>query len=316
LAGAVETEVLTRASGARAAVAFEANAWWSAALLDGAGRAGVTRAVLNHNSHPPGAGAVADEVLGRLFAQRAANELVDQAGIWSPAAMAWPARVQLGAANVCLQPVRLDYPSQVCGSEPGRPFRVLHAGNYQNWSDFFPWVAETSGEYLEGMEHLANGMAGVEGIELTFRVRPKREVDAEALKARLRHQSNVSVCDTEQDFLEQLASCDLLVSHFSTTVEQALQMGKPVLLWGSTQRYAQFPGRETPPSQDSRAAVYAVRRAEALPAMLSAIRAAHVGRPLTAAECAPYCHPGGADSMAQWIHRVLGTRSLSKGQRA
>jgi hypothetical protein len=311
-----ETEVLTRASGARAAVAFEANAWWSAALLDGAGRAGVTRAVLNHNSHPPGAGAVADEVLGRFFAQRTFNELVDEAGIWSPAAMAWPAQAQLGAANVRLQPVRLDYPSQVCGSEAGRPFRVLHAGNYQNWSDFFPWVAETSGEYLEGMEHLADGMAGLAGIELTFRVRPKREVDAEALRARLRPQANVSVCDTEQDFLEQLASCDLLVSHFSTTVEQALQMGKPVLLWGSTARYAQFPGRETPPNPDSRAAVYVVRRAETLPAMLSAIRAAHVGRPLTAAECAPYRHPGGADSMTQWIHRVLGIPSSLQGQRA
>lgn len=316
LAATSETEVLTRASGVRAAVAFEANAWWSAALLDGAGRAGVTRAVLNHNSHPPGAGAVADEVLGRLFAHRTFNELVDEAGIWSPTAMAWPTQSKLGAANTRLQPVRLDYPSQVCGSEAGRPFRVLHAGNYQNWSDFFPWVAETSGEYLEGMERLANGMSGLEGMELTFRVRPKREVDAETLRARLRPQPNVLVCDTEQDFLEQLASCDLLVSHFSTTVEQALQMGKPVLLWGSAQRYAQFSGRETPPSPDSRAAVYVVRQAEALPSMLAAIRTAHARRPLTNAECAPYRHPEGAVSVTEWIRRVLGTSSLLQGQQA
>lgn len=315
LAAASETEVLTRASGARAAVAFEANAWWSAALLDGAGRAGVTRAVFNHNSHPPGAGALADEVLGRLFAQRTFNELVDDAGIWSPAAMSWRAQAQQeGAAGTRLQPVRLDYPSQGLRPEAERPFRVLHAGNYQNWSDFFPWIAETSGEYLEGMERLANGVSGLEGMELMFRVRPKREVDAEVLRARLRPQPNVSVCDTEQDFLEQLAGCDLLVSHFSTTVEQALQMGKPVLLWGSAQRYAQFPGRETPPSPDSRAAVYVVRQAEALPAMLTAIRVAHQGRPLTAAECAPYRHPDGADSMTQWIRRVLGTPSSPQGQ--
>jgi hypothetical protein len=316
LGATYETEALTRASGARAAVAFEANAWWSAALLDGAGRAGVTRAVLNHNSHPPGAGAMADEVLGRLFAQRTFNELVDETGIWSSAAMTWPEQANFGAPpNTCLQSVRLDYLPPVCGSEVGRPFRVLHAGNYQNWSDFFPWVAETSYEYLEGMEHLANSMEGLDGIELTFRVRPKREVDADTLRVWLRPQSNVSVCDTGQDFLEQLASCDLLVSYFSTTVEQALQMGKPVLLWGSTQRYAQFPGRETLPSLDSRAAVYVVRRADALPAMLSAIRAAHLGRPLTAAECAPYRHPVGADSMTQWLHRVLGIPSSLEGLR-
>ncbi len=316
LAAASDTEALVRASSVRAAVAFEANAWWSAALLDGAGRAGVRRAVFNHNSHPPGAGAVADELLGRLFAHRTCNELVDDAGIWSPSAMQWAERYQMGERNTRLQPVRLDYPTLVPQFGANRAFRVLHAGNYQNWSDFFPLVAETSGEYLKGMERLADAVSGLEGVELTFRVRPKREVDAAALRARLRSQANVLVCDTEENFLGQLAKCDLLVSHFSTTVEQALQMGKPVLLWGSTQRYSQFPGRETLPSPNSRAAVYVVRRAEALPAMLAAIRAAHSGRPLTDAECEPYRHPEGTFNIIQWIRRVLSTPSPPLTHRA
>jgi hypothetical protein len=309
LAAVSETEVLTLACGARAAVAFEANNWWSAAVLDGAGRAGVTRAVFNHNSHPPGGGGGADEVLGRLFAHRTCNELVDEAGIWSPAAMRWEVRSLAGGGNTQLQPVKIQYPKPKPPNEIDR-FRVLHAGNYQNWSDFFPWVAETSTEYLSGIERLAEVVSGMEGVQIVFRVRPKREVDHQTVRTRLLSQRNITVCGIEQNFLEQLSECDLLICHFSTTVEQALQMGKPVLLWGSSERYTQFKARETPPSYYSRAPVYAVRHASKLPAMLAAIREAHFGRPLTEAECAPYCHPEGSYNMNQWVRKVLGLDRL------
>src|SRR5690606_20835997 len=138
-----------------------------------------------------------------------------------------------------------DYPASDSRPDAGRPFRILHAGNYQNWSDYFPWVSETSEEFLSGIERLARASAAVEGIEIVFRIRPKREVDAETLRRRLKARPNLRICDTEEDFLQQLADSDLLVAHFSTTVEQALQMGKPVLLWGSARRYRQFEGRIT-----------------------------------------------------------------------
>ena len=102
---------------------------------------------------------------------------------------------------------------------------------------------------------------------------------------------NVTLSRGEDDFLREMAASDLLVSHFSTTVEQALQMGKPVLLWGSTRRYCQFPARWEPPSAGSRSAVYAVRDAADLPAMLAAIRLHHSGKPLSDEEVAPFRNP-------------------------
>ena len=61
---------------------------------------------------------------------------------------------------------------------------------------------------------------------------------------------------TGGSFLDDLANADLLVSYCSTTIEEALQARRPVLMWGGTRRYSHLPARETVPSPGSRAAVY------------------------------------------------------------
>jgi hypothetical protein len=305
LALSSEGEDLIKLSGAQAVFAFEANAWVSAAVLEGAGRAGIIRAVLNHNTHPLGRRAVANEVLCRMFGQRTCNELVDWAGIWSPAALGWSKDKCLFGKSVHMQPVQADYRRLKTREKTDGIFRVLHAGTYLNWSDFIPWVLETAHEYLTGMEQLATAASGMDDLELIVRVRSKPEVDSGVVQAKLGGKPNVSVCDASENFLDQLAQCDLLVSHFSTTVEQALQMGKPVLLWGRTNRHTQFPGSDTPPTPETRSAVYVVRRAEDLPRMLTAIQMAHAGRPLTDAECAAFKHREDTASVAQWVRSVL-----------
>lgn len=288
----------------RAVFGFEANSWLSAALYEAAGRVGVRRVALNHNSQPPSGNPVADSVLSTLFTHRTSNPLVDIAGLWSPFALDWKTNFNPHGTQSLRQPVNFEHqPPKPPGNED-RPFRILHAGNYQNWSEYFPWISETSDEFLHGMERLAAAVENVEGVELIFRVRPKKEVDAQTLRSRLKIHPNVVICGTEEDFLRQLADCDLLVAHFSTTVEQALQMGKPVLLWGNTRRYRQFPGRGTPPDRDSRAAVYAVSREQDLPRMLAAIRDAHHGRPLTPEESRPYRFPE-APSLTDWTRSIL-----------
>lgn len=288
LALATEGSAVLEALHARCTISYEANSFLATALLEAAGDIGTRRVVFNHNSQPPSGSAIADSVLGTLFRHRTWNPLVDVAVLWSPASRQWTHGQASDRTPPVAQPIRLQYPVLNKGKRQRGPFRILHAGNYQNWADFFPWVAETADEYLSGIEALATVVEKLEDIELIVRVRPKREVDAAAVAAQLDKRRNVVVCDTSQDFLEQLANSDLLVCHFSTTVEQALQMGKPVLLWGSTARYRQFESREIAPSGSSRSAVYAVQHAGQLPAMLIAIRGAHYESDLSAEEIAAY----------------------------
>lgn len=267
LAVITEGARLMRILAAPSATSYEANSWISASLMDAAKKAGAARVIFNHNSNPPSGSPPAAAVLDTLFSQRTCNRLVDVAAFWSPVS---GQRDLGGLVRKC--DVRLAYPAAQNSRQPGRPLRILHAGNYQNWSDFFPWIAETADEYMDGLSALADAVERLDGVELTIRVRPKREVDSQVVLSRLGQRRNVVVCGVEQDFLEQLADSDLLVAHFSTTVEQALQMGKPVLLWGSADRYTQFPGQETPPAGTLNDSVYAVRDAAALPAMLAGLR--------------------------------------------
>ncbi|EJL91683.1 hypothetical protein PMI15_00040 [Polaromonas sp. CF318] len=258
---------LMRMLAAPSATSYEANSWISASLMEAAGNAGAARVIFNHNSNPPSESPTAAAVLDVLFSQRTCNRLVDVAALWSPVT---GKREFHGMARK--YDVRLAYPTAPKRRQPGEPLRILHAGNYQNWSDFFPWIAETADEYMDGLSALADAVEQLDGVELTIRVRPKREVDSQVVLSRLGHRRNVVVCGVEQEFLEQLADSDLLVAHFSTTVEQALQMGKHVLLWGSADRYTQFPAQEAPPAGTLNDSVYAVRDAAALPAMLAGIR--------------------------------------------
>jgi hypothetical protein len=294
LAVTAEGAKLMRTLAAPSATSYEANSWISASLMEAAGNAGAARVIFNHNSNPPSGSPTAAAVLDVLFKQRTCNRLVDVAALWSPVT---GRREFRETARTC--DVRLAYPAAQKIRRPGGPLRILHAGNYQNWSDFFPWIAETADEYMDGLSALADAVEQLDGVELTIRVRPKREVDSEVVLSRLGHRRNVVVCGVEEDFLEQLADSDLLVAHFSTTVEQALQMGKRVLLWGSADRYTQFPAQETPPAGTLNDHVYAVCDAAALPAMLAGIRDAMRATGGDSRLAAAYAFDAGTPGVAQ-----------------
>lgn len=254
----------------------DAHEWATAAVFQGALTAGVPRYLVNHNSHPYREAGPTNDVLGELLANRCFNPLISEVWAWSPEIRKWGKHFDARGGNGRpIVPFRTTYPSPVGDGSSNRRFRVLHAGNYQNWSDFFPWVAETSFEFVDSLHKLAEAVAKLPEIELIVRIRPKLEVDAEVVRGVIPKAENITVCGTEEDFLTQLAGVDLLVSFFSTTVEQAAQMGKPVLLWGRTHRFVQLAARDTPPTSDDRGVIYAVHDAGRLTEMLRSLSIAH-----------------------------------------
>jgi len=269
-----------------AAVSYEANGWASAAVLDGAHQAGGETVIINHNCHSRTGDAIADDVIETLFDQRKRAPFVTRAVHWTPSDAAY-----IGSRSRPGEPqglsCRLNYPA-VIARRAAEPFRIIHAGNYQNWSDFFPWVAETSDEFVRGIRLLSEAVAGLEGVELEFRIRPKFEADADVVRRSVVAADNIRVTSTDEDFLARLSNSELLITYFSTTVMQSLQMGLPVLLWGSTRRFTQVPARTVPPDATSRSAVYAVVDAADLRPMLAAIRDHHRGRPLSESELSAY----------------------------
>jgi hypothetical protein len=283
------TERFVKTSGIRCVATYEANGWGGASLLEGARRAGARTIAFNHNCHSVTGRARSDEVLSVLYRQRKHTPDLSASMLWSPSDLQL---AQRNLPSIQVLPCRASYPTRISSRRTSRPFRILHAGNYQNWCDFFPWIAETSAEFVESLRALANAVTTIPDIEMIVRIRPKLEVDAGVVRQIIPKSDNIKVCGVEEDFLEQLAGMDMLASFFSTTVEQAAQMGKPVLLWGRTSRFVQLPARLTPPTPADRAVIYAVQDAQDLPKMLRAVRVAH-RNPLEPHEFAHYAFGSG-----------------------
>ena len=273
-----------------------------APIADAAGGAGVPRIVINYNSFPSKAPGVANHVQRFLFNVRMPETLSDRFVMWSPH-LARLSREVYGPRGLdATQPLRLvPKPMEELVRAPG-PYRVLHASNFTEWVGFFPWIMETSLEFIADILALERECNGLEQVELTIRTKPKGEGHPDYLRRLLPDDTRAKVTGTNQPFPEALAEADLMVGFGSTTIEEAMLSRKPVLLWGPTRRYQQLPARSTPPEGEDRAAVYVVHEREQLAPMITAILEAHAGKPLTDAEIADHVWPEGTptlDDLAQ-----------------
>jgi hypothetical protein len=168
-------------------------------------------------------------------------------------------------------------------------FRILHAGNCLDTAQHLPVAAETPDEYRAGLERFAAGLAGLEGIRLTLKLKPgKAGLAPETLRAWLaaRGLDHFAAVDTDSPLGALLPETDLVVSNTSTVIEEALAHRIPVLLESWRRQYRHLPARLDPPAPGARAAVYALHPGAAVAPMVAAIAAQYGAGRLTEAEIA------------------------------
>ncbi len=127
-------------------------------------------------------------------------------------------------------------------------FVVLHAGTPKPWSSFRPWVYETTDEYLQNINDLITAAEQVAGIHVAIRFRPSPGLTLKAFKSLIKP-SPIAVICTEGVFSEYLQGADMLVSYSSTTIEESLQHGVPVLLYDPDGKYHHLPGQRLQPGK-------------------------------------------------------------------
>lgn len=119
-------------------------------------------------------------------------------------------------------------------------FTILYAGTFNPTMRHIPWLLETPFEFLDGLKTLAEAVSKLENAELIIRLRERSdnrdELDLEMIKKELSSYPNIKF-ENEGSFTEALTKSDLLVANLSTTIDEALQHGRPVLLHSGTQRY-------------------------------------------------------------------------------
>lgn len=185
-------------------------------------------------------------------------------------------------------------------------FQIMFAGNYVGENNHIPWMVETPDEFINGIAELAQAVGQIPEAQLVIRLKPqnnKTEINLAAIKQFVPQYPNVKISN-EGSFKQALAATDLLVACISTTIDEALGAGRPVLLHSTHNRYHHLPGMSTPPNANQRSAVY-VSGKTPLVTLLKGIIDAHQNRPLNAAELSTYTWPAGTSDMDEFAKVVL-----------
>lgn len=139
---------------------------------------------------------------------------------------------------------------------------ILHAGTPKG-SNFLRFcVYETPDEYLQALCDLADAVEKIPNVILIMKFRPIKEISIKDLKSIVPFSDKI-ILSVNEPFNNVLGITDLLVSFSSTTIEEALQNGIPVLLYGGDGRYQHVPACEISPQNSTAepSAVYHVSRA-------------------------------------------------------
>lgn len=267
------------------AVSYEVNNWISAAAFEAFKKSNRSRFVINHNVHNLTNNFYSDKIVKFLFQQRVANDLSDYIVMW--ACGDYKNALQMcGGSKIIFS--REESQPKILNINTSAKFRIMYAGNWQDWGDYFAWVTQTSLEFLESIQKMCRIIKKYDEIQLTIRVRNKQELNVEILKQALNSELNIRVESSETDFVAEMQNYDLLISNFSTTIEQSLMLKKPILFWGNVDKYVQYQPSYSPPTAIHRSVVYASRNEAELDLMLPAIVREHLNKPLTDLELTNY----------------------------
>ena len=204
--------------------------------------------------------------------------------------------------NKAIKPVMWGYKTAVATFSDKKERIILHAGTYKKWRTR-PWIYETSDEFVAGLIHLVEVIEKIPNTKLIIRIRTAPECSLETLKTLLPSGNHYEIKSTG-NFLDDLTSADLLVSFSSTTIEEALQARKPVLLWGGSQRYHHLKAQTKPPVSSNRSAVYAPKSPEELPKMIDSILNVHKNSILSDSEVKDHVWPNSVMNGADFVREL------------
>ena len=119
--------------------------------------------------------------------------------------------------------------SKLYGVE-GNVFVLLHASTPKPRSYLRPLVYESVDEYIQNLVDLIEAIRDRSDIFLAIRFRPFKGLTARGLELLLPATSNWKIFQNGV-FSDYLTLCDALISYSSTTIEEALYAGKPIVLW-------------------------------------------------------------------------------------
>ena len=278
--------------------------WQEGAVLgEAAKKNGIRSILISHGSHPHCKDVSAryehKELAQGLLTSSLATSLITQ----SPCAEITARDFMPHVTRQPFQPLMWSYKKiEKKPRSKNNQRTILHAGTYKLLGQR-PWIYETSYEFVKGLQQLVEAVNKLKNARLVIRFRPTHECSVSSLKKLLPPSGKLEI-KTEGSFLDDLKNADLLISYSSTTIEEALYAGKPVGLFGGSDRYRHLPGSATSPTGNNRSAVYHLSK-QNLVTMLASILDVHDSRPLSDVELDGYVWPDNIQGREEFVEEIL-----------
>jgi hypothetical protein len=158
---------------------------------------------------------------------------------------------------------------------------IVHAGTPKGKGTRRFHVFETPDEYVQGIKELDAAIREIPDARLIVKFRPSPEVGLGDLNALIDF-SERTIVSVDEPLLDVLGFADLLVSFSSTVIEEALQNGIPVLLYGGGGRYRHVPAPADAGHEPSADLVHHVETIEDLAPTIRRVLAPSSGEPANA----------------------------------
>lgn len=276
----------------------------SAAIIEASRVVEAPAIALNFNSMSDGHPPAAMKVAARIARQRYVGTQWSKVLCYTPDSLRLLKSVapELAEHAEAVSALAISKPNPA----PERRFHILYACNFIEWKNYQPLIFQTSDEMLDGIEQLAHAVADLPDVEIEVRVMRKQELNPEVIKQALPTSPRMQITDITIPFADRIHCSDLVVAYASTTLTEALHARVPVLMLGPVDRYLHYPVGRRLPRSDERSAAYAPIPGMPLAKLISAIKMAHHGAPLTDDEIAPFVWPSTkqtlADALASLLH--------------
>lgn len=282
-----------------AAVVSQQGRGLGTALGELARRRGIPSLLITHGSHVPPTDGPAD-LEWRWHAEGFFRAPYDRFAVQTRLARKALEAEGRGDRGVSTGPLIFTEVRDRAGTDRKGPFEIVHAGTPKHCGYLRPLVYQTADEYVANINRLVDVVDRVEGYRLTVRFRPTQWLSEAELRVLLRDSPKFTL-ECGGSFADTLRRADLLVAFSSTTLEEALVSGVPVLQFDADDRYQHVPARRLPPDpvapSPEPSAAYYVGRTEDLAPALDWIRDHHLMDPeagvdfeefrLPAEECVP-----------------------------
>jgi len=274
--------------------------WWTPAFVaEVAKKYKIPVTLVSHGSHPEPDSAIAafeqhENTHGLLI-----SPLSDITLLQSPHAEAYALKLDCNTGQRS-RPIQWGINTKPTTSSNNKIRYILHAGTYKSWVTPRPWIYETPDEFIRGLTSLILATSKLKNTKLIIRIRPQPDCSRSNLQKLLPKLDHYDI-KTSGSFLDDMSKADLLVSWSSTTIEEALHLRKPVLLWGGSNRFFHLPPCRKFPTPRKRSEVYAPKKVDDLASMIEAILESHVGKPLTDVELKKHVWPDNISGVDQFI---------------